>query len=284
MFKKDVPTASAGDRVGVGVTHFDSKLLETGVASEPGYFGMTYAVIVDVRKVMYFKFKISSGSKYHISVGHDTVIGKVTLFKAPDNERLDEFSLDKHYEYVEELVSPEQDGDQLESTMALLELEQEIPTVEGDLFIASKLDVDINKPCCRIAFHGHILKRTVDRNFADKFLPKLSIYKWKEKEGLIDRVVNDREIIVTSLFKKETQMHPFLNLRVRLTTGENGVIKSTFGAGGKVKVELDTDLNEETKQRFTKKTRQNDSAPKEIVKVQLKFKKYLYNSNKTVKQ
>lgn len=278
MFKKDVQHAKAGDRVGVCVTQFEAKLLERGVACAPGHLATSYAAIINVNRVKYFKSKTSSNSKYHVSIGHDTVIAKITLFKAVES---DEFDIACHYEFVEDL--DEQDNPQ--KIFALLEFEQAIPLALEDLAIGSKLDIDIHKPTCRIAFYGNICLCITDKNYPETILPKLLIYKWKEKTGLIYRVVNDREVIVHSIFKKETKMHPFTNLKVTFSSGETGVIRSTFGQGGKVKVELDEDIQDETKARFMKKPK--DSQPEgqlEKIRVHLRFRRYIYDKDKTVTQ
>ncbi|KAF6200935.1 hypothetical protein GE061_005382 [Apolygus lucorum] len=281
MFRKDVVQAAAGDRVGVCVTQFESKLLERGVACAPGFLQLGFAVIINVNRVKYYKSKVSSNSKYHISIGHDTVIAKITLFKTEDTS--DHFNLEKQYEFAEEL--PEVDD--CVHVFALLEFEQPIPCTSGDLVIVSKLDIDIQKPCCRLGLYGNVNLCITDKNYEETVLPKLLIFKWKEKKGLIYKIVNDREIIAHSLFKKETKMHSFLNLKVTFTSGETGVIRSTFGQGGKVKVELDEDVKEETKARYAKKSDANTAGSdvrQDRILVVLRFKRYLYDKDKKVTQ
>ncbi len=46
------------------------------------------------------------------------------------------------------------------------------------------------------------------------------------------------EIIVKNLLKKESNVQPFLNLKVTLSTGETGVIEGSFGQSGKVKIRV----------------------------------------------
>ena len=63
------------------------------------------------------------------------------------------------------------------------------------------------------------------------------------KEGVVERMTSRWEIIAKNLFKKETNLQPFVNLKVRLSTGEDGVIESSFGLSGKVKIRIAGDLN-----------------------------------------
>ena len=76
-----------------------------------------------ILQVPYFKGSISTGSKFHISLGHETVLGKLTLFKAPPAGA--DFSLDEEYEYLDSLAEEEEemeDGKQ-RSVFALIEFD-----------------------------------------------------------------------------------------------------------------------------------------------------------------
>ena len=44
------------------------------------------------------------------------------------------------------------------------------------------------------------------------------------------------EVIGKNLVKKETNVQPFINLKVTLSTGEIGIIEGSFGQSGKVKI------------------------------------------------
>lgn len=52
------------------------------------------------------------------------------------------------------------------------------------------------------------------------------------------QVMDDYSVIGRSLFKKETNIQLFVGLKVRLSTGELGVIDSAFGQSGKFKVHI----------------------------------------------
>jgi selenocysteine-specific elongation factor len=83
MFQRNVAVANAGDRVGICVTSLDSKLLERGMAAQPGSVPLLSAVLCLVRKVPYYTSgPLMSGSKFHVSVGHTTVMATVTFWGA----------------------------------------------------------------------------------------------------------------------------------------------------------------------------------------------------------
>jgi selenocysteine-specific elongation factor len=83
MFQRNVAMAHAGDRVGICVTSLDSKLLERGMAAQPGSVPLLSAVLALVRKVPYYTSgPLMSGSKFHVSVGHTTVMATVTFWGA----------------------------------------------------------------------------------------------------------------------------------------------------------------------------------------------------------
>jgi selenocysteine-specific elongation factor len=82
MFKKPVKLAKQGDRVGICVTHLDPKSIERGVAATPGTVPQLTTVLCLVKKVRFFKTPCKSNSKFHVSVGHSTVVGNVIFFGA----------------------------------------------------------------------------------------------------------------------------------------------------------------------------------------------------------
>ena len=51
--------------------------------------------------------------------------------------------------------------------------------------LGSKLDLDIHSNICRLAFEGYILNHYDDKDYKISDLPKLKIYKFKEKSGQV---------------------------------------------------------------------------------------------------
>ena len=58
----------------------------------------------------------------------------------------------------------------------------------------------------------------------------LRIFKWKSKEGQVDRVTDEHTVICKGLFKPGTDMNLFLGMTVHLgVDGPIGKIDGTFG-------------------------------------------------------
>ncbi|XP_020798890.1 selenocysteine-specific elongation factor-like [Drosophila serrata] len=262
MFRQNVSSASMGDRIGLCVTQFNAKLLERGVISQPGYLKPIYAVCLQLRPIRYYKNAIKSKSKLHVSLGHDTVMANVTLFRNTDNLST-EFRLDKEYEYVEELQPAEASSNDI--IFALLEFESPVLSPPNSTLIASKLDMDVHSSSCRLAFWGRIAWQTQSVNYIHKVLPQLRIFKRKQKVGSIQRVVNANEVIVQNLFKKEAKRELYVGKTVELSTGERGRIDRTFGQTSKVAITFQDSLSPATISNV------------KDVQVLLNCKKYVFN-------
>ena len=52
------------------------------------------------------------------------------------------------------------------------------------------------------------------------------------------QVTDDYTVIGRNLFKKETNLQMFVGLKVKLSTGEAGVIEGGFGQSGKFKIRV----------------------------------------------
>ena len=108
MFRKGIDQISQGDRAGVCVTQFDPNLLERGLVCSPGAAPISYAVIMQVNSIAYYKGDIKSKAKFHISLGHETVMSKVPLFTQDQNGNGDVFDPTQEYEY-QDVYSTEKD-------------------------------------------------------------------------------------------------------------------------------------------------------------------------------
>jgi selenocysteine-specific elongation factor len=266
MFKQSIKCVTQGDRVGVCVTQFDPKLLERGLVCGPSSVQTVFGGIVPAKKIAYYKGTITTKSKFHITVGHETVMGRIQVFglpkgKSPDKEG---FSLDTEYVYQEELVDLSKSQVDKENTEGLktssehlsnhqwllIEFEKPVICPENSLVIGSRLDTDIHLNMCRIAFHGKLLIPLTDKNYAETLLPQLKVFKTKYREGVVERMADNYTVIGRSLFKKETNIQTFTGMKVSLSTGEEGVIEGGFGQSGKVKVRIPAGLSKETVQQL----------------------------------
>ncbi|KAM3622322.1 uncharacterized protein V6R79_023163 [Siganus canaliculatus] len=313
MFRKPVSGAMQGDRVGVCVTQFDPKLLERGVICTPGSLRTLYAAVISVRKIGYFKGSLSTRAKFHITVGHETVMAKVTFFGLPPVSASDSkppssepcsletpFTFEKEYFYQDEYVTGQGEatsGPDAEQ-WALLEFERPVTCPSLCLVIGSKLDTDIHANACRLAFQGRLLEGFEDKGYTETALPRLRIYKTKHKEGQVERVADDYTVIGRNLFKKETNLQLFVGLKVTLSTGETGVIDGGFGQSGKFKIRVPEGLSAETKQLLSSTAKKkgkggskggaaNEEEPKadsQPISIQLHFKRYVFDPHKKMVQ
>jgi len=79
---RSVKSARQGDRVGICVTNLDPSLIERSVAAAPGSVPSLRCAVCLVKKVRFYKHPCKSFSKFHISIGHSTVIATVIFFGA----------------------------------------------------------------------------------------------------------------------------------------------------------------------------------------------------------
>jgi hypothetical protein len=82
MFRKPVKVAQQGDRVGICVTGLDPSNIERGVLAAPNSVPLLSSAICLAKKVRYFQQTCRSKQKFHISIGHTTVVATVLFFGA----------------------------------------------------------------------------------------------------------------------------------------------------------------------------------------------------------
>ncbi|XP_067679923.1 selenocysteine-specific elongation factor-like [Haliotis asinina] len=292
MFKKPVDSVQQGDRAGVCVTQFDPKLLERGFVCTPGSLSTVVAALVSIHKIPYFKGNITNKSKFHITLGHETVMGRASFFKCSkgkDGPELKSFNFSQEYDFLDDLAeicdtAPEQSVD----NFALLEFDRPVVCLPSAIFIGSKLDSDVDANICRLAFHGNILESFGDADYQTTVLPKVKVVKIKRREGLMERATDKYTVIAKNLFKKETDITLFTGMQVELSSGQRGTIQGSFGKSGKVKISLSEGLSDEAYEKYshTKKKSTEDSVVDTTgsIKVILKFKRYVYDPLKAMKQ
>ena len=84
MFRKPVQFAIQGDRAGICVPGLDASLVERGIVAEPGTVPTVTAAIALVRKVRFFRGKVETNSKCHVTIGHTTCMAKLVFFGASE--------------------------------------------------------------------------------------------------------------------------------------------------------------------------------------------------------
>lgn len=222
--------ACQGDRVGMCMPGLDAKLIERGIAASPASLSPIWALVCHVTKVPAFSSACKSKSKVHITLGHKTVMASIHFFKpqqrcSNDNETKDDqdsrFQLDQDYEHQAALEEGQQ--------WALLCFDQDIICPEDSILIGSRLDLEESGGHTRIAFYSRRIQRMFS-NRADRVneLASLRVCKIKERRGALEALKQQRDGLTTigrGLFKKETDMSPFIGLKIlTLTSGQIGTI------------------------------------------------------------
>ena len=80
MFKRPVQSCRRGDRLGMCITQLDHKLMERGLVAAPGTVPTFGAAIVGAEKIRFFKGTVGSKMKFHVTVGHTTVMATAQFF------------------------------------------------------------------------------------------------------------------------------------------------------------------------------------------------------------
>nr|KAF6471208.1 eukaryotic elongation factor, selenocysteine-tRNA specific [Molossus molossus] len=122
---------------------------------------------------------------------------------------------------------------------------------------------------------------------------------WRKGLGLLV-VIDDYNVIGRSLFKKETNIQLFVGLKVHLSTGELGIIDSSFGQSGKFKINIPGGLSPESKKILTPALKKRSRAsrgevakqeegverpePTQHVTLSLSFKRYVFDTHKHMVQ
>lgn len=303
MFHQPVQQASQGDRVGICVTQFDAKLVERCLVCAPGSLPSITVGIIQVHKIPYHKSQCTTGSKFHVTIGHETVMAKTTFFgseQPPSSANVFDFSC--NYPFQEQLLestgkltkasaSSAVQSSSLQTQYALLEFEKPVICAAHSLVIGARLDIDAFSNTCRIAFHGILLHASEDTEYQKSFLPQLKVYKLKTKEGVVERMQDEKTVIGRGLFKRETKIQSFVGLAVTLSSGERGVIEGAFGTSGKFRINIPDGLKTETQEQLQSakkkgKTKEGETAEADhsSIKLTMTFKRYVFDPEKKLVQ
>jgi len=270
IFREPQKTARAGDRAALCVTQFDAAKVERGLLAAPGVLKPVDHVVVRIDRVKLFREPIKSRAKFNITIGHQTCSAVIGLFTPGDNEELkvDEHLTEKSFIHVDVMNT--------DSSLALLEFDRPMYALPSGLLIGSRLDLDASSSAknCRLAFSAQMERESSRIKPSD-----LTILKPKEKRGTIERVHDERTLIVKNLFKKETKVDLFNRLSVTLSNGETGTIDGTFGTTGKIKIFNQSGFSESLRDQYRKlKKGEQRADSKEPIGVVLRFYKNVKTS------
>jgi len=230
MFRKNVKTAKQGDRVGMCVTNLDTESIERGIAATPGSVPLLHGVICLVKKVRFFRGACKSNAKYHVSIGHTTIVATATFFgaqefetakskssavedaaKAQESSHADgfpsiAFDWSQQFETQDALVSTMDTSDVSQTPLmygnealqwASLRFQQPIFCPMGSLIIGSRLDTDTREDgngakMCRLAFYGPIVEKIEIDEISNHSYEKIRIYSQKQKQAEVLKLTDVR--------------------------------------------------------------------------------------------
>jgi selenocysteine-specific elongation factor len=248
MFKRAVTEAKKGDRVGVCVTQFAAEQMERGIVCGVGGRAVTSirTAVARIHKVRFHTMAVEAGLKYHITIGHSTVMGTLRFFSrsaasaAAGADGTPGFDFAGTYDAVDDLPEGSQwvfdsVSGEPESFMpvkaaeieyyAVVQLEHAVTAFTGASMIVSRLDADVHATTCRIAAHGTILTGEVSSAaFPATFPPEdepwrmINVVKPKRKLIAIDRVLDERTCISKSVTAGSQNQDPsrFVGAKVAL--------------------------------------------------------------------
>ncbi|RKP22899.1 putative selenocysteine-specific elongation factor [Syncephalis pseudoplumigaleata] len=76
-FRQSIDRACKGDRIGICVKQLDAGAFERGLVATPGVVRLAYAAMIDVRRIPFYKGSCQSRSKFHVTVGYETVTAQI---------------------------------------------------------------------------------------------------------------------------------------------------------------------------------------------------------------
>jgi len=227
-----------------------------------------------VEKIRFYKATVASKSKMHVTIGHATAVADLHFFGLPDEAepwwltskeapaqdagrlRKREYARpvqmeSEEYLHQDELYGPEgrpgaEPTSSVQSDMpelgvtyrgpqwVLMQFEHPVTAPRDSVVIGSRLDMDAQTSTCRLGWYGRIVHVVDDRD--PGALQRLRVFKWKRREGSVERVEADgRTAICKGMFKKETNLALLQGMRVTCR-GKEGRIEGPFGKSGKFKV------------------------------------------------
>ncbi|KAJ1450190.1 putative selenocysteine-specific elongation factor, selB [Pelagophyceae sp. CCMP2097] len=286
MFRKPCKTIQAGDRAGMCLAQLDAGVIERGIVAAPGSVPVITAALARVTKVRFFRGAIETERKFHITVGHATVVATCSFFGAKELAALKLKGLDdgifdwkQEYAFQAGLAGADE-------SKPLEKREAEPPQwcllrfVGGarvrcqldSLVIGSTLETSEASTQCRIAFSGRLVE-----HLKPEAAEKIKLFRLKQRCGVVARLGEavpnafgarlSRDVMGKDLFKKEANMNDFVGMKIQAATGEVGTLHSAFGKSGKFKVQFPA-----------------GTAARPNAKLFLCFKKYVFSTSKAMHQ
>ncbi|RNF12242.1 putative selenocysteine-tRNA-specific elongation factor [Trypanosoma conorhini] len=235
-FRKPLQRARRGDRVGLCVVQFDAEGVERGLlcsaqqqqrgalpADAPLLIESAKVLVAEVNRVRFHQLSCDAHTKFHITIGHSTVMGTMRYFSRPtphmrEGEKSTAFDLLQESLYVEELTedavlafdsaeSQPQFGQPVavkrgpRTYYAIVLLDRPIMAAVGTPLIATRLEME-RENMCRIAIAGSVCALLNAGGSADASLTSwrnLPIVRYKSRALVVERVVNEKTCIASGV-------------------------------------------------------------------------------------
>lgn len=263
VFGRPAESACQGDRVGLCIPGIPRSGKERGdLYSNEAHVLHADAFLFVARKIKYYKGCLDVTS-FHISVGHHTAIGKPYYIRvrsslppssgseAPWTSAATSLNTGRLLRDLDEVVGAIRQAvvdplSELElisdldainwseqDIVCLLLLDRKIRCLEGSVAIASRLDLEAEHSGCRIALFGRM--QPIDLNaMRDR------VMKTKTKVGEIERHCGESRFLVRGLCKKGSgNIQKLIGKEIFTEEGSRGIIESSFGMSGLVRVRFD---------------------------------------------
>eukprot|EP00191_Tetraselmis_sp_GSL018_P019912 CAMPEP_0177580092 /NCGR_PEP_ID=MMETSP0419_2-20121207/1355_1 /TAXON_ID=582737 /ORGANISM="Tetraselmis sp., Strain GSL018" /LENGTH=575 /DNA_ID=CAMNT_0019068895 /DNA_START=52 /DNA_END=1783 /DNA_ORIENTATION=+ len=262
-----VPTFSAA------IASVEKIRFYAGVVSSGTKFNVTIGHTAALAEVTFFGLPPGKSSAVHSPEEAMALAAQNLMALTTKDSRPPPFDFEAEYLYQEELYGLEgrprsaegpaavpSDSNESDAAShhgpqwALLKFDRAVTVPQDSLLIGARFDMDNSSAACRLALYGRLLAVVICPNDTPsentqgaKELKALRVYKPKQKVGSIERVNASRTgALCKNLLKKETDISPFLGLKVIASGGEEGVIESSFGKSGKFNVRFPGGLAETT--------------------------------------
>ncbi|KAL2919320.1 hypothetical protein HK105_200963 [Polyrhizophydium stewartii] len=231
VFRRPVKHAQQGDRVGICLGQMDSADLERGIVCTPSSVQTSHAFVCTVQRIRFFKRTCSSGTKFHVTLGNETMLATAVFFKDTEGSRI---LVDNLPNWDTDVAAADPDvPQQQDTTLALLRFDKPIFCPPNAAYIASRLDMDIHDSSCRMAFQGNVVALHSD-GAANK--PAFAISIPRSRQGRVERILDANTVLVEGAFNSKSAVLAFADKPVVLLQGQiRGTIQSPFGLSGKFK-------------------------------------------------
>lgn len=211
IFKENLPSASAGDRVGISIPGLDSQKIYRGCyAATPDTLIKTNKISVKAHLTELFKGTLTPKMQVHVTVGMPTVPGVIYPYKLQAEEAI--------------LLNEVHPG---ETFFAFILLNEYVAVEAGDPIIISRLDLPPSS--LRIVGNGIITNSNPE---------DILLYREHLKVGTVRVPIHKKGSIVDGLVQSKEGGEKMIGQKVFSETGIEGKVISTFGTKSALIIEF----------------------------------------------